>query len=963
MKIVRTGFMLGLLPFFAVSAQAPAGWVPVGTASVSDMSANASGALWAVSLDPRTSADKPILKWSGTQFVAQPVSAKRIAVDPQGNPWIVTSAGALSHLTPARVDAPLKAIDVAVGANGAVWAISTDSRIHRLRNGAWEPISGAAVRIAVDPQGNPWVVNAGGQIWRFIGSQWQLLEGSAHDISISSDGSVFIVSTKNIVGGYEIRQWNGKGWNTIAGAGGSVIAAGQKLYIALHGENGSPVYATSYQPIGTSTTTAAAPTPITLGSTTISVAPPATGSVTIAPSAPISIAPTPVIQPPTSTPPTGVAIVPPPATSVPVVINNQPTTSIPVGGTITPGTPTGPSTTPGVVVTGMMRPLAAPQPGVLACPIIVYPQKLEKGCALYGDKAALVAAKAPSSTCAIGEFADPQNGGECWVCPATYVRHVTAVYAKDACWKPIGENLAKATRVGKLGCNAGFFTDPRNGGECWSCPAGFNRTLDPVTAPRACSQGIFGPFSTATFGGKVVQACTAPAFGDPIDGGTCWTCPAGYRRTLNAVTSNGACAQTYETQYATATQKSGCSMFPTPVGYGTPFRDPRNGGECWACPVPLVRSTSPVTSERTGAFAASTAGGNTDRLVWISPQYPEPGADRFMPGLIQMALANPKVVDGFLSQRAGGDPAKKRALWTAMIEDPASSAELKALMFASLLTAARQPNPDLLARQSLLAFEEYARARRVFVAQEAVRMYDAWQIIDGYNQVYEARRASGIMGVSSSVLGAASTDYQEYAWTAAAPDSAGVEFVAASALLSTIDATLPPSTFNNNNPSFQLTYLQPVSFALGSALETMAERAGQSMNRATSLSKALAGGLRQLGANAFFVVLTLVNAGIEIGTGINILVDKDKLAGEYAKLVTDAQAPVSVRAMLESKDEADARALMLFWALATSPYSTNARLSQGKISGAMLCNADDWTAATCADAKARVMAAAKAAGY
>ena len=970
MKIVRYCVALGFVPLFGLSAQAPASWVPVGTASVSDMSANASGALWAIALDPRASADKPILKWSGTQFVAQSVSAKRITVDPEGNPWIVTSTGVLAHLTPGRVDASLKAIDVAVGANGAVWAISTDSRIHRLRNGVWEAISGAGVRIAVDPQGNPWVVNAGGQIWRFIGSQWQLLEGSANDISISSDGSVFIVSTKNIVGGYEIRQWNGNGWNTIPGAGGSVIAAGQKLYIALHGENGSPVYATTYQPIGTSTTTVTAPTPITLGSSTISVAPPATGSVTIAPSAPISIAPTPVIQPPTSAPTspptspptTGVAIVVPPSPSTPIAIT-QPNVSFPVvPGTTTTGTPGGTSPTPGITITTMMRPLAAPTPGKLICPIIVYPQKLEKGCALYGDRAAFVA-KAPTSTCPNGEFADPQNGGECWTCPATYVRHVTPVYAKDACWKPIGETLSKATQVGKLGCNAGFFSDPRNGGECWSCPAGFNRTLDPVTAPRACSQGIFGPFSTATFGGKVVQACTAPAFGDPIYGGTCWTCPATYRRTANSVISDGACAKTYETQYSPATQISGCSTMPTPVGYGTAFRDPRNGGECWVCPVPLLRSAAAVNTQATGNSGACHAGGNTDRLVWQSPQYPEPGAYRFMPGLLQMALADPKVVDAFLMKRAGNDATKKRALWTAMINDPASSAELKALMFASLLTAAKQPDANAFARQSLREFESYARARRTFVAQEAKRMYDAWQIIDGYNMVYEARRASGIMGVSSSILGAAGSDYQEYAWTAAAPDSAGVEFVVASAMLSTLNETLPPSTFNNNNPSFQLTYLQPVSFAIGTALESMAERAGQSMNRATSLSKALAGGLRQLGANAFFVVLTLVNAGIEIGTGINILLDKDKLAEQYGKIVTEAQAPVSVRAMLDSKDEAEARSLMLFWALATSPYFGGANLSQGRIAGERLCNIDEWTAVQCSEAKKQVMAAAKAAGY
>ena len=967
MKIVRYCVTLGLFPLFSLTAQAPASWVPVGTASVSDLAANASGALWAIALDPRTSPDKPVLRWTGSTFAAQSVSAKRIAVDPQGNPWIVTAAGVLSHWTTRWEEASLKAMDVAVGANGAVWAVGADRRVSQLVDGTWKPISGAASRIAVDPRGNPWVVNAGGRIWRWNGTGWQLLAGAAQDISISSDGNVFIVGTKTIPGGFEIQQWNGQGWTTVPGAGGAVIATGQKLFIALHGAQGSLVYATGYPQVTTSTTTAATSTPMTLPATSItlpastptSTGTATTGSVTIPTGTPVSVpmAGPKLITPPTTTPTAGTTV----TGSTSIVINNQPTTGIAVGGNISTANTTPASTTPGLVISTTMRPLAAPVPGKLMCPLIEG-QRLRLGCALYGDKAAFVA-KAPSSTCANGEFADPQNGGECWTCPVGYVRHVTAVFAKDACWKPIGETLSKATPAGKLGCKDGFFTDPRNGGECWQCPAGFNRTLDAVTVRTACSQSIVGPFSFATFGGKVVQSCTAPAFGDPINGGTCWTCPDGYRRTANSVTSDWACARTYETQYSAATQKGGCSTYPAPVGHGTPFRDPRNGGECWTCPVPLLRSTSPVTSDKVGAFAACTAGGNTDRLVWQSPQYPEPGAYRFMPGLLQMALANPKVVDGFLSQRALNDPAKKRALWAAMIADPASSAELKALMFASLLTAAKQPNPNPLVRQSLIEFEQYARSRRVFVAQEAVRMFDAWQGVDGYNQVYEARRASGIMGVSSSVLGAAGSDYQEYAWTAAAPDSAGVEFVAASAALATLDATLPSSTFNNNNPSFQLTYLQPVSFALGTALENMAERAGQSMNRATSLSKALAGGLRQLGANAFFVVLTLVNAGIEIGTGIEILLDKDKANAQYANLATEAQAPFNVKAMLESKDEADARALMLFWALATSSYSANPKLSQGQIPGAVLCNSDEWTVAQCSQAKALVAAAAKAAGY
>ncbi|MBE8990727.1 hypothetical protein [Nostoc sp. LEGE 12450] len=49
------------------------------------------------------------------------------------------------------------------------------------------------------------------------------------------------------------------------------------------------------------------------------------------------------------------------------------------------------------------------------------------------------------------------------------------------------------------GCGSGAFQDPRNGGECWSCPAGFNRTWDAVTASTACSKSWTGPFSTATY--------------------------------------------------------------------------------------------------------------------------------------------------------------------------------------------------------------------------------------------------------------------------------------------------------------------------------------------------------------------------------------------------------------------------------------------------------------------------------
>jgi hypothetical protein len=36
---------------------------------------------------------------------------------------------------------------------------------------------------------------------------------------------------------------------------------------------------------------------------------------------------------------------------------------------------------------------------------------------------------------------------------------------------------------------AGAFYDPANGGQCWSCPTGYSRSLAPITSPDACVSG------------------------------------------------------------------------------------------------------------------------------------------------------------------------------------------------------------------------------------------------------------------------------------------------------------------------------------------------------------------------------------------------------------------------------------------------------------------------------------------
>jgi hypothetical protein len=134
-------------------------------------------------------------------------------------------------------------------------------------------------------------------------------------------------------------------------------------------------------------------------------------------------------------------------------------------------------------------------------------------------------------------FYDMIDGGTCWSCPKGYKRTAASVKAKNAC---VG--FKKATYKGKYGCKrkygGGAFYDPRKGGECWTCPRGYKRTLEAVTSGKACSKGVFGPFSRATRKGK--SGCNS-GFKDPIDGGTCWSCPRGAKRTVFSVKSNKAC--------------------------------------------------------------------------------------------------------------------------------------------------------------------------------------------------------------------------------------------------------------------------------------------------------------------------------------------------------------------------------------------------------------------------------------
>jgi hypothetical protein len=173
-----------------------------------------------------------IYKWVNTEWKKIPGAAVRIAVDPQGDPWVVNK----SNLIFRRIgetwpwqQLPGTATDIGIGAEGSVYITSTTNvsetggySILKWTGSNWNEIPGAAVRIAVDPQGDPWVVNKSNLIFRRIGETWpwQQLPGTATDIGIGADGTVYIVGATSVSesGGYGIFKWTGASWEQLPGA-------------------------------------------------------------------------------------------------------------------------------------------------------------------------------------------------------------------------------------------------------------------------------------------------------------------------------------------------------------------------------------------------------------------------------------------------------------------------------------------------------------------------------------------------------------------------------------------------------------------------------------------------------------------------------------------------------------------------------------------------------------------------
>lgn len=188
--------------------------------------------------------------------------------------------------------------------------------------------------------------------------------------------------------------------------------------------------------------------------------------------------------------------------------------------------------------------------------------------------------------CPDGSFFD-LGTWSCYACPDGYNRNAKSISGDKACDRPMKSTQhMTATFLGKKECPAGSFLDKRNGGECWSCPKGYGRTAASVDAWNACGM-VLKKAVSATFNGR---ACPEEAFTDPRNGGECWSCPEGFNRTANAVTGKNACVKTIDFLPAQKITALTC-----PAGQIFDFID---GGTCWSCPDTYLRTSFSVKSTK-----------------------------------------------------------------------------------------------------------------------------------------------------------------------------------------------------------------------------------------------------------------------------------------------------------------------------------------------------------------------------
>jgi Tectonin domain len=196
-----------------------------------DISVGAGGSVWVVGTQKRPGTnDFGVYRWNGSNWDDMGGGGIRLAVDPNGNAWLINSKLEIfRHQNASWTKMPGLAVDVGVGADGTVCVIGTDQSrsrydtgVHRWNGTDWKSLDGYGKRISVGPDGNPWVLRWNGDVVQYRNGSWGApLSAKANDIGVGPDGSVWTVRGDRVGTDQDfgVFRLNSATWDNMLGGG------------------------------------------------------------------------------------------------------------------------------------------------------------------------------------------------------------------------------------------------------------------------------------------------------------------------------------------------------------------------------------------------------------------------------------------------------------------------------------------------------------------------------------------------------------------------------------------------------------------------------------------------------------------------------------------------------------------------------------------------------------------------
>jgi hypothetical protein len=169
-----------------------------------------------------TAQDRPsdgaIYRLNGNRWTQVDGFGTRVAVGPDGSPWIVNSRNEIYRWNRGGFEKlPGFARDIAVGGDGTAWIIGTDSGIYKWNGSDWARMEGHAVAISADRQGRPWVVNTSSEIYQWTGDRFLSRSGKARDVGAGDE--IWVIGIDN-----QIHRLGPNGWVPMGGRGERISA-------------------------------------------------------------------------------------------------------------------------------------------------------------------------------------------------------------------------------------------------------------------------------------------------------------------------------------------------------------------------------------------------------------------------------------------------------------------------------------------------------------------------------------------------------------------------------------------------------------------------------------------------------------------------------------------------------------------------------------------------------------------